>query len=66
MLLEQQDTGPNTIDTRHNRTPLLLAAMDRGERILKSLFAREDINPKIVDTRCGRASLGCSTARGGG
>jgi len=65
MLLEQQDIGPNTIDTRHKRTPLLLAAMGRREGILKSLFTREDVKPNIVDTRYGRAWLGCSTARGG-
>jgi len=53
MLLEQQDIGPNTIDTRHNRTPLLLAAMGRRDGILKSLFAREDVKPKTVDTRYG-------------
>jgi len=60
------DTGRNIIDTRHNRTPLLFAAIGRREGIVKSLFAPEDINPNIVDTRCGRSPLGCATARGGG
>jgi len=64
MLLERQDIGPNTIDIRHNRTPLLLASMGRREGIVKSLFAPEDINPNIVDTRCGRAPPGCATVRG--
>ena len=40
MLLEQQDIGPNTIDTRHNRTPLLLAARGGRDGIVKSICPR--------------------------
>lgn len=66
MLLEQQDIDPKTIDTRHNPTPLLLAAGGGREGMVKSLLAQEDVNPNILDTRCGRAPLGCATVRGGG
>ena len=66
MLLERQDVGPNTVGTRHNRVPLLLAAMGGTEGIVGSPFAREDINPNIVDTRYSRITLGCAAAGEGG
>ena len=45
MLLERQDICPNTMDARHNRTPLLLAERGGREGTVRSLFSREDINP---------------------
>jgi len=62
MLLKRQDIGPNTVGTRHNRAPFLLAAMGGREGIVGSPFAREDINPNTVDTRCSQITLGCAAA----
>jgi len=65
MLLQPRDAVPNTISARPNQTPFLLARIGGLEGIIRWLLPREDINPNIVDTGCGRIPLGCTTAGGG-
>ena len=57
MLLERQDTDPNTADTEYGRTPLWWAAQRGDEDVVKMLLERQDTNPNTADTQEGRTPL---------
>ena len=57
MLLERKDVNPDQPDTEYGQTPLLWAASNRHEGIVKMLLERKDVNPNQPDTEYGRTPL---------
>ena len=52
MLLERQDTNPNTADTREGLTPLSWATEYRHETVVKILMERKDVCTTTPDNKC--------------
>jgi len=50
MLLQREDTNPNTADTEYGRTPLWYAAEGVHEGIVKLRLELEDTDPNTPDT----------------
>ena len=65
LLLEQEDTDPNTPDTntKSNRTPLLRATINGHEGIVKMPFQPKDLSPSIPDLGS-KTALEIATSRG--
>ena len=51
MLLGRGDVDPNATETKYGRTPLLWAAEQGLEGVVKLLLERDDINPNTRDTK---------------
>ena len=66
MLLERQDTIPNTADTREGRTPLSWATEYRHETVVKILMERKDVCATTPDNKCQTPLSLALTKRHGG
>ena len=64
MLLERGDVNPDQVDTCYGRTPLLWAAENGHEGVVKILLERGDVNPDQVDTFYGRTPLSWAAENG--
>jgi len=64
ILLERNDTNPNTADTQYGRTPLSQAAGNRHEEIVRILLERDDVNPNQAGTLLGQTPLSWAAENG--
>jgi len=64
VLLDQEDTNPDKVDTEYGRTPLSWAAEKGHEGIVKMLLERENVNPNQTDTEYGRTPLSWAAKNG--
>ena len=63
LLLERKDINPDTPDTKYGQTPLLWAAEQGHEGIVRLLLGRNDVDPNS-SCKSGRTPLTLATENG--
>ena len=63
-LLDKDGVDPDSKDTEYGRTPLLWAARNRHEAVLKLLLAKDGVKPDSKDSEYGRMPLSWAAPNG--